>query len=68
MNREQTMIDKIGYCVATLIKTQRRAYEDGRLTFGEMRKVNRRIWKGAEEMDPRITDRALNIISGDLIK
>ena len=60
--REEQMIESYGRCVAELIQAQRRAYEAGRFTFEEMRKANRAIWKGAEEMDPRITDRAVQLI------
>ncbi len=62
MNREQTRIENYGRCVAELIQAQRRAYENGRFTFEEMRKANLAIWKGAEEIDPRITDRAVQLI------
>jgi len=62
MTHEEKTIESYGQYTAALIHAQRRAYEDGRLTFDEMREANRAIWKGAEEIDPRITDRAIQLI------
>ena len=62
MTNEEKTIESYGHCVAALIQAQRRAYENFLLTFDEMAEANRAIWKGAEEIDPRITDRAVQLI------
>ena len=59
---QERMIESYTRCAAAMIEAQRRAYEEGRLTFEQMRSSNRAIWEGAHAIDTRITDRLFRVL------
>ena len=65
---QQRMIESYARCASAMIEAQRRAYEEGRLTFEQMRNANRAIWEGAHAIDTRITDRLFRVLGDYRVK